>query len=441
VVVGWVLVSREVRTGVFNIFKKKRTSAGSAAGKRRDPERQDPPVKAKKKPSRAGDLRSFFKRLGRLRWRVPWWFQVWREIPWWGRGLIIAGIAGIVLAVLFAVRPGCAPEPSYRLSVAVNPVEAGEVGSSPAYDEYGADTQVTLTAAPSAGYEFASWSGDASGTELVVTVTMDSNKSVTANFRVIQYTLATLVSPPGGGLVGPEGGIYDIGSMVTLRATPAADYDFVSWSGDASGTEPVVTITMDSNKSVTANFRITQYTLTTSVSPPEGGLVIPGGGIYGIGSTVTLTVTPAADYEFVSWSGDASGTEPVVTITMDSNKSVTANFVATIQEIREVMPSGISGSAMVFSNVLERGEIIEGFVELTGEYYSQDWSFDWNFELINPEGREVDYWQGHWVNNNHHDFSFKAQYSGSYKIRVRHNSLYDKDLLLKIRPKGWSYSS
>jgi uncharacterized repeat protein (TIGR02543 family) len=357
--------------GLFNIFKKKKASAGSTAGKRRDPERREPPAKAKKeiKPPRAGDWRAFFKRLGRPRWRIPWWFQVWREIPWWGRGLIIAGIAGIVLAVLFAVRPGCAPEPSYRLSVAVNPVEAGEVGSSPAYDEYGAGTQVTLTAAPSAGYEFASWSGDASGTEPVVTVTMDSNKSVTANFRVIQYTLATSVSPPGGGLVSPGGGIYDIGS------------------------------------------------------------------------TITLTATPAADYEFVSWSGDASGTEPVVTITMDSNKSVTANFVATIQEIREILPSGISGSAVVFSNVLERGEIIEGFVELTGEYYSQDWSFDWNFELINPEGREVDYWQGHWVKNNHHDFSFKAQYSGSYKIRVRHNSLYDKDLLLKIRPKGWSYSS
>jgi uncharacterized repeat protein (TIGR02543 family) len=424
--------------GAFNIFKKKKASTGSVAGKRRDPERPQSPVKAKKKPPRTGDWRSFFKRLGRPRWRIPWWFQVWREIPWWGRGLIIAGVVGIVLAVLFAVRPGCAPEPSYRLSLAVNPVEAGEVGSSPAYDEYGAGTQVTLTAAPSAGYEFVSWSGDASGTEPEVTVTMDSNKSVTANFRVIQYTLATSVSPPGSGLVSPDGGIYDIGSTVTLTATPAAGYEFVSWSGDVSSTEPEVTITMDADKSVTAGFHIIQHTLTTSVSPPEGGSVSPLGGIYDIGSTVTLTATPATDYEFVSWSGDVSGTEPEVTITMDTDKSVTANFLATIQEIREVMPSGISGSAVVFTNFLEKGELIEGFVELTGEYYSQDWSFDWNFELINPEGREVDYWQGHWVKNNHHDFSFKAQYSGSYKIRVRHNSLYDKDLLLKIRPKGWS---
>jgi uncharacterized repeat protein (TIGR02543 family) len=352
--------------GAFKFFKKKKGGAESAAAKRRDPERREPPAKAKKKPTEAGDWRSFFKRLRRPKWRLPWWAQVWREIPWWGRVLIIAGIAGIVLAVLFAVQPCCAPEPNYRLSVAVNPVGGGEVDSSLVYDEYGAGTQVTLT------------------------------------------------------------------------ATPAVDYEFVSWSGDASGTEPVVTVTMDSDKSVTANFHVIQYSLVTSVSPAGGGLVSPQGGIYDVGGTVTLTATPAVDYEFVSWSGDASGTEPVVTVTMDSDKEITANFVATIQEIREVMPAGISGSAVVYSNILEGGDIIEGFVELIGEYYSQDWSFDWVFEIINPEGREVDYWQGHWVKNNHHDFSFKAQYRGSYKVRVRHNSLYDKDLLIKIKPKGWS---
>jgi hypothetical protein len=148
--------------------------------------------------------------------------------------------------------------------------------------------------------------------------------------------------------------------------------------------------------------------------------------------------TPSAEYEFVSWSGDTSGESPTVTVIMDSDKEVTANFVATFQEIRFIMPTGISGSAVVYTNVLERGEIIEGFVELSGEYRSQDWSFDWTFEIISPEGRKIDYWEGHWVKDNHHDFSFKVQYSGTYKIKVRHNSLTDKDLLIRIKPKGWS---
>jgi hypothetical protein len=216
------------------------------------------------------------------------------------------------------------------------------------------------------------------------------------------------------------------------------EYEFVSWSEDTSGVSPTVTITMDSDKEVTANFRIIQYALTAAASPPEGGRVSPGSGTYDSGSPVTLTATPSAEYEFVSWSGDTSGVSPTVMITMDSDKEVTANFVATVQEIRLIMPSGISGSAVNYANYLERGEIIEGFVELTGEYRAQDWSFDWTFEIIGPEGRKIDYWEGHWVKDNHHDFSFKAQYNGTYRIRVRHNSLDDKDLLIKIKPKGWS---
>ena len=347
------------------------------------------------------------------------------------------GAVGVGLAIWFAVQSSLAPPPEYRLSVTTEPVGGGQVSLSPSYDDYSKGTQVSLTASPSAEYEFVSWSGDASGVSPTVTVTMDSDKEVTANFRVIQYALTAAVSPPEGGQISPSSGTYDSGDSVSLTAMPSAGYEFVSWSGHASGVSPAVEITMNSDKKVTANFRVIRYALTAAVSPPEGGRVSPSVGIYNIGSQVTLTATPSAEYEFVSWSGDASGVSPTVTVTMDSDKEVTANFVATFQEIRLVMPTGISGSAVVYTNVLERGEIIDGFVELSGEYRGQDWSFDWTFELIGPEGREIDYWEGHWVRNNHHDFSFKAQYNGTYKIRVRHNSLTDKDLLIIIKPKGW----
>ena len=48
---------------------------------------------------------------------------------------------------------------------------------------YTAGTVVQLTAVPNTGYVFSSWSGDASGTSNPVSVTMDGNKSVTANMR------------------------------------------------------------------------------------------------------------------------------------------------------------------------------------------------------------------------------------------------------------------
>jgi len=68
------------------------------------------------------------------------------------------------------------------------------------------------------------------------------------------YTLSVSVSPSGAGAVSPSGGEYDPGAKVTLTASPASGYTFDYWSGSASGTTPTVTITMDSDKSLTANF-------------------------------------------------------------------------------------------------------------------------------------------------------------------------------------------
>ena len=70
----------------------------------------------------------------------------------------------------------------------------------------------------------------------------------------ISYNLSTSVSPSGGGSVSPSNGTYLSGASVTLTATPASGYQFVSWSGDASGTNLTATITMNSNKNVIATF-------------------------------------------------------------------------------------------------------------------------------------------------------------------------------------------
>ncbi len=140
-----------------------------------------------------------------------------------------------------------------------------------------------------------------------------------------QYNLNTSVIPEGGGRIIPEGGTYDAGTEVTLFAKCAPDYNsFDHWSGDATGTAMKVTITMDSDKRVTAHFNKT-YWLTTSVSPANAGIIRP----YGIcfaGEMVTLSATPMSGYVFDHWSGDASGTSRSVTINMNSNKSVSANF-------------------------------------------------------------------------------------------------------------------
>lgn len=91
------------------------------------------------------------------------------------------------------------------------------------------------------------------------------------------YTLSIGVSPSGAGSVSPSGGGYIWGAQVTLTASSASGYTFDYWSGGASGTTPTVTITMDSPKSITANFKITpepepspETQLQTSRTNPAG---------------------------------------------------------------------------------------------------------------------------------------------------------------------------
>ncbi len=71
------------------------------------------------------------------------------------------------------------------------------------------------------------------------------------------HTLGVSVSPSGAGSVSPSGGQYTSGAQVTLTASPASGYSFDYWSGSASGTTLSITVTMDSDKSITANFKST----------------------------------------------------------------------------------------------------------------------------------------------------------------------------------------
>jgi hypothetical protein len=104
---------------------------------------------------------------------------------------------------------------------------------------------------------------------------MDSNKSVTAYFSpVLQYTLATGATN-GSVALNPAGGTYNAGTVVTLTATPAAAYAFSSWSGDLTGTTNPAAVTMNANKSVTANF--TSIGLPSPWATQDIGSVTPAG--------------------------------------------------------------------------------------------------------------------------------------------------------------------
>ena len=190
------------------------------------------------------------------------------------------------------------PDDSYRLTTNVNIAAGGNISRSPNASRYNAGTQVTLTATPSTNYEFVNWTGTGAPTgtaanNAIITVTMNSDLTLTANFRPQQRTLT--ISTAGSGSVSrsPNQVTYDHGTQVTLTAEPS-DYKhkFANWTGAPAGINAenaTITVTMNGDLTLTANFRagtprqVTE-TFTSNGSyhltnfPAEVEIVAVGGG-------------------------------------------------------------------------------------------------------------------------------------------------------------------
>jgi uncharacterized repeat protein (TIGR02543 family) len=233
---------------------------------------------------------------------------------------------------LRCVRGGVTPQ-THILTTNISPSSVAgtnTISRSPDKSAYDHNESVTLTATPDACYNFTGWSGACSGTSSTCTLTMDSDKTVTANFAIKTYTL-TVTATNGSVTKSPSASSYDCGTAVSLTASPNAGYHFVRWEGDVSGTNTTASVTMTANRSVTAVFEEDipdTYTLTKTASPASGGSISasPDKSAYTSGESVTLTASPESCYDFTGWSGACSGTSPTCTLTMNADKSVTANF-------------------------------------------------------------------------------------------------------------------
>jgi len=157
---------------------------------------------------------------------------------------------------------------------------------------------------------------------------------VTVTPAPVTYILTLAVK--GNGSTNPSvGSPYYAGTTVEISAASAQGWEFDSWSGDvANSSSSSTTVTMDANKTVTAKFvQIPSvYTLTVTCKPSRGGSVTLSptaeGKQYKAGTSVELSAIPAEGYTFGGWSGDLSGSSNLANITVDSNKSIIADFVS-----------------------------------------------------------------------------------------------------------------
>jgi uncharacterized repeat protein (TIGR02543 family) len=224
----------------------------------------------------------------------------------------------------------------------------GTVASSPNQLWYDSNSVVQMTATPSTGFTFTGWSGDATGSTNPLSMIMSGNKNITANFTasaVTQFSI-TLTTTNGTVAANPSQVLYDSNTVVQLTATPNTGYSFSGWSGDATGSTNLLSVTMNGNKNITANFAIKQYSIT--LTSTNGTIAkSPNQTLYDSNTVVQLTATPNTGYSFATWSGDASGTTNPLNATMNANKTISANFTLiglpspwATQDIGTVNPAG-----------------------------------------------------------------------------------------------------
>ncbi len=225
-------------------------------------------------------------------------------------------------------------------------------------EKYPANTNVTLTVTPNTGYTFTGWSGECTG--MACTVAMTKDRTVTANFTVINtapttqnatytfsgnstaitlsandaqndpltYTLSTL-STPKGTLAKINETTYSY-TLKTPLPTTSFTETFTFTANDGKLTSPAATITIQ--YTVTAPQK---FTLTVSKT---GTGTITGTGIscgidcteqINAGSVVSLTATPGTGFTFTRWTGECANTNGACSVTMDRARSVNAVFTLT----------------------------------------------------------------------------------------------------------------
>ncbi len=228
-------------------------------------------------------------------------------------------------------------------------INCGGGGACSASYERG--TVVSLRAMPASGSNFSGWRGCDTVSSTTCMVTMSEARSVVAAFDLQTFMLTVNKAGTGSGAVTSSAGGFDCpaasstcsatyasGTLMTLRATPAAGSTFGGWSGCDSVSGTSCMVTMSAARSVTVTFTRQRFTLAVAREGTGGGIVTSddgrincgGGGAcsasFDSGTQVTLRARPGLLSTFDGWSGGGcSGTGPC-TVNLSADTRVTARF-------------------------------------------------------------------------------------------------------------------
>ncbi|NOY79205.1 MAG: hypothetical protein GXO76_15235, partial [Calditrichaeota bacterium] len=240
----------------------------------------------------------------------------------------------------------------FHLSTDVSPSGGGSVSKSPDADWFNDGASVTVTATAADKYDFSDWSGTVNNTANPLTITMNQAHTVTANFT--PWPHITITTQPGGRSITVDGTSYtapqtfqwqpgtthSIGVNSPQEVSGNTRYVYSNWSDGKAQTHDITVPSSD--QTYTATFD-TQYKLTVSSDPTDGGTVTtsPSGTWQDENAEVTLTATANTDFQFVGWDGDLSGSQNPATLTMDAPKNVVGKFGETATITIHTNPEGL----------------------------------------------------------------------------------------------------
>ncbi len=203
---------------------------------------------------------------------------------------------------------------------------------------------LSITAVPLPGWRFMYWLGDVAGTNPTVSISMERDKAV---YGVFGTTLSTTVAGNGEIQMDPPGGAYPYGTVVRLTAIPEPGNYFGFWGNAASGNiNPLYFTVTNPTPTVSSIFGPTpagQAALTVIVRGAGKVNVSPRANAYPVGQSVTLTATPDPHHNFLGWSGDADGDQNPISITMNLDKVITANFSTLVEPVLSASRAGLEG--------------------------------------------------------------------------------------------------
>ena len=180
------------------------------------------------------------------------------------------------------------------------------------------------------GYIFLGWTGEGI-TEPQETIEIPQgstgDRTYTANWQVIEYTIITLLE---GGNAGSSGAyVYTVEETFTLPTPTRKGYTFLGWTGEGITTpQPNVTIPKGStgDKTYIENWVLTEYYITMDLNGGSGKEKV----IYTITDEDFELPTPTRNgYEFVGWTGEGITTPQTSVIIpkgSTGDKAYTANW-------------------------------------------------------------------------------------------------------------------